>query len=318
VTAQPVAIKRLRSDRGDGRRFAREAAVLSAIEHPGVVRYLDSGLSDEGEPFLVMEWLEGEDLGARLERGPLSVGQAVALARQVAQALDAAHRRGVVHRDLKPANVFLVRGRLRAAKLVDFGLARGEQDDGVSVPGTVLGTPAYMAPEQVRGERTDARADVYALGGLLFSCLTGRPPFRGANPVALLATVLLDAAPHPRDYEPAVPEALDALVHRMLSKSPGKRPADGGAVLDALDAAGLLADPDLDADADLDTSLLPARAGTRSTEQLDTVALRPTRSRDDRSGSSSDSGSGPEWFRSAAPGGDTREVPAANKDEDER
>jgi eukaryotic-like serine/threonine-protein kinase len=236
TSGRMVAIKTLATG-GDVERFEREARVLSAIEHPGVVNYLEHGISAEGVPYLVMEWLAGEDLDAAVKRAPLSVVDTIQLARSLADALAAAHRSGIVHRDLKPANVFLVDGRVDRAKILDFGIARrsGHTDHQLTMPGTVLGTPAYMAPEQVRGENVDARADVYALGGLLFRCLTGRPPFGGAHAIAILAKVVMESPPRVAEARPEVPASLDALIVRMLSKDPNKRPRDADEVLRELE-----------------------------------------------------------------------------------
>jgi serine/threonine protein kinase len=175
-TGMTVAVKLLTEPRGDNLRFAREAEVLKSIDHPGVVRYL---AHDEtgGVPYLAMEWLDGVDLGERLGEATLGVEETLGVARRVADALAAAHRSGVVHRDIKPGNLFLVGGDLQTIKLLDFGVAYAPDDVQLTITGTMVGTPAYMSPEQVRGEGVDARADVYGLGAVLFRCLTGQPLF---------------------------------------------------------------------------------------------------------------------------------------------
>ncbi len=211
-------------------RFVREARVLASLDHPGIVRYLDAGETSERGAFLVMEWLAGHDLDERLLRGPLSVDEVIVLAKRLAEPLAAAHRRGIVHRDLKPANVLLVDGDVAAAKIIDFGLARREGDASLTAEGAVVGTPAYMAPEQIRGERVDARADVYALGALLFACLVGRPPFAGAHPIAVLAKAIVQPAPRASELRAGLLPALDVLIARLLAKDPDARPADGGEV----------------------------------------------------------------------------------------
>jgi hypothetical protein len=229
ATGATVAVKLL-PDGGDSARFAREAEVLSAIDHPGVVRYLAHGTTPDGGAYLAMEWLTGETLTTRLQEGTLSVPETLEVARGVAEALGAAHLRGVVHRDLKPGNLFLVGGRFDAIKLLDFGIARAPLDSGLTASGTVVGTPGYMAPEQVRGEPVDARADVYGVGAVLFYCLVGSPPFRGAHQLAVLAKVVLEPPPPIRDLRPDVPLDLEALVVRMLAKEPAVRPANGSAL----------------------------------------------------------------------------------------
>src|SRR5262249_36747203 len=148
------------------------------------------------QPYLAMEWLEGNDLAARLARGPLAVADSVALGVQVATALGALHKRRFLHRDLKPGNVFLVGGRLDQIKLLDFGLARMDTATRITDAGTLLGTMAYMAPEQAQGVvDLDARADVFALGCLLFECLTGETPFAAEHPTAILTRILFEATP---------------------------------------------------------------------------------------------------------------------------
>jgi eukaryotic-like serine/threonine-protein kinase len=231
-----VALKLLHGyDARAAERFANEASVLSQLAHPGIVGYVDHGATLEGQPFLAMEWIDGEDLGARLARGEgarLGVAASVALVRAVAAALGAAHAGGIVHRDLKPSNVMLVGGALDRVKVLDFGIARSAHATrALTATGVVMGTPGYMAPEQLRStRRVDARADVFALGALLYECLTGRPAFAGDHPLAILAKLLLEEAPRAGEIDPAVPPALDALLARMLAKDPDARPADAAAV----------------------------------------------------------------------------------------
>ncbi|UQA58184.1 serine/threonine-protein kinase [Polyangium aurulentum] len=236
ATGAIVAIKLLRDSQGDNAaRFVHEARVLASIEHPHVVRYVTHGFLRTGEPYLVMEWVEGERLDRRIAREGLRVDESIDLARRVASALAAAHARGVVHRDIKPINLVLEGGEVSRVKLLDFGIARrpGATTLGLTRTGSLLGTPGYMAPEQARGEREsiDARADVFSLGCVLFECLTGRPAFQGAHAMALLAKLLVEEVPRVQELRPEVPLALDELVARMLAKDPARRPADGAAVL---------------------------------------------------------------------------------------
>ena len=226
-------------------RFAREAQVLAELNHPAIVRYVAHGETAQGQPYLVMEWLEGEDLSQRLTRLRLSVRESLDVARRVAEALAAAHARGVVHRDVKPSNVLLVEGLPARAKLIDFGIVRRELTgmaptaQPMTRTGAVMGTVGYMSPEQAIGDKNlDARADVFALGCLLFQCLTGEPVFSGDHVVAVLAKGLREEAPRVRALRPELPAALDALVARMLSKDRAARPEHGAAVLTELVALG--------------------------------------------------------------------------------
>ena len=225
-----VAVKLLH-DATDPDRFVREARVLAAIDHPAVVRYVAHG-RDGDAPYLVMEWLDGEDLATRISRGPLTVVRAVALARRIAEGLGAAHRAGVVHRDVKPSNVFLPRGDLDSAKVLDFGVARWTSGASLRTStGVVLGTPQYLAPEQARGEAdVDARADVFALGCVLFECIVGRPAFAADHLVAVLAKVLFEDVPRLSALNGDASDALDALAARMTAKDRSARPPDGAAV----------------------------------------------------------------------------------------
>ena len=225
-SGETVALKILHgSTADDSDRLGREADALSAIAHPSVVRYVDHGRTADGELYLAMEWLEGETLADRLRRGPLEVGEALALGGRLADALAAAHARGVVHRDVKPMNVILAGGALDVPKLVDFGLAKLDRAKILTLPGVIMGTPAYMAPEQARGEQDiDARADIFALGCVLYECVSGHAPFRGEDPWAVLAKVLFEEPPPASEHRAAVPAALDTLLAEMLAKAAVDRP----------------------------------------------------------------------------------------------
>ncbi|WP_235879643.1 serine/threonine-protein kinase [Polyangium aurulentum] len=237
-TGEVVAIKVLREASADHvARFEREAQALARLTHPGIVRYVAHDTSPQGEPFLVMEWLSGEDLGRVLSRRRLTPAETVRLGMRVAAALGAAHAAGIVHRDLKPSNIFLPNGDLDDPRLLDFGIACLAGDTRITNTGIVLGTPFYMAPEQARshGEVTPA-ADVFSLGCVLFECLTGVPPFRAAHVIAVLAKLVFEDAPRAIDLCPEVPAWLDALLAQMLSKKPAERPQDGAAAHAALAA----------------------------------------------------------------------------------
>ncbi|WP_437970169.1 protein kinase [Sorangium sp. So ce260] len=237
----PVAIKVLREPTEEKRsRFAREARALAALSHPCIVQYVAHGTTPDGELYLVMEWLEGEDLGARLSRGRLEPAPALRLLVRVAEGLAFAHAHGVVHRDIKPQNLFLPGGEIERTTIVDFGLARlADATSSLTRTGATVGTPSFMAPEQVIGEgEVDARADIYSLGCVLFACLTGRPPFAAPHPLALLARVVFEEAPRPSALVPGLPRELDAFAARLLAKRPEERPA----ARDALDELRALAE----------------------------------------------------------------------------
>jgi tetratricopeptide (TPR) repeat protein/predicted Ser/Thr protein kinase len=236
-TGQQVACK-LSSEQGPAAqaRFTREAALLSALDHPGIVRLLDHG-DHQGSPYLILEWLDGSSLAAALEPGPFPPAEAIRVIQRAAEAAGEVHRKGFLHGDLSPANVMLVGPDRDRIVLIDFG---------VGLPGPSpedrWGTPGYMAPEQAAGEgQVDARADVFALGCLLFRCLVGRGPFVGATLAAILAKVLIEPVAPVSSLVPGVDPALDAVLARLLAKDPAERPPDGAAV--ARELAALTAAP---------------------------------------------------------------------------
>ncbi len=233
-----VALKVL--DRAAARhrdRFLREAEVLASVIHPAVIRYIAHGVLEGGAPFLVMQWVTGEDLGQRLERQSVTLEESLAIGGRVAAALGAAHQKGIVHRDVKPANILLPNGDPRLAILIDFGIARAGPAR-MTVPGGVLGTPGYMAPEQARGDAdVDERADVFSLGCVLFECVSGKAAFDGDSTMAILAKVILEPAPSLDIVHPGLPNGLGALVSRMLAKLRDDRPSNGMDVLRELEVA---------------------------------------------------------------------------------
>ncbi len=239
-TGSLVAIKvLLRVNDQAQRRFAREGRVLAELEHPNIVGYVEHGQTVDGVPFLAMEWVEGEDLERRLQRGRLSVSDAVRLVRTLAEALAVAHRRNIIHRDVKPSNLLLEGGELTRVRLADFGLVSvvSQATIALTMNGEAIGTPSYMAPEQVRGETgIGPRADVFALGAVLFECLVGRPAFEGQHVRAVLAKILFEEAPRVSWHRGDVSPALDILVATMLQRDPGRRPPDADAILTRLDA----------------------------------------------------------------------------------
>ena len=232
-----VALKTMSSlanDETARKRFWREARAAASVNHPNVCQIYEIG-EDAGELFIAMELLEGEALADRLQRGPLSVSAAVPIGLEILSALSALHARGIVHRDLKPSNVFLTPN---GVKLLDFGLARPESERSLSLgagltqTGIVIGTPRYMAPEQMTGEPIDARSDLFATGAILFEMLAGRPAFGGRNVVEILHATLHEQPPA-LTGSPAV-AAVDRVIRHALAKRPADRPASADGMAEEL------------------------------------------------------------------------------------
>lgn len=247
-----VAIKLLRpeavSDPDRTRRFLQEAKAASALTHPHIVTVHELGEDPKHGTWIAMELVDGESLRQRLERGRLPIGEALRVALEIARGLGAAHESGIVHRDVKPGNVMITKSGL--VKVLDFGLAklvgpeRGAADSvspTLSSPaatrlGVLLGTPAYMSPEQAEGRAVDARSDVFSLGAVLYEMLTGRRPFDGASELSLLSSILRDTPPRVRGLRPEVDPRLESLVDRCLAKDPASRPASARELVPELEA----------------------------------------------------------------------------------
>ncbi len=216
-------------------RFRREALVLSRLSHPGVATIFDFDVTN-GCEFLVMEYVAGGTLQARLEDGPLSLEEVLRLGTAIADALDNAHRHGFLHRDLKPGNVALTADG--HPKILDFGIALLLADDKaagrITQAGMIMGSVPYMSPEQLMGEDCDARTDIYALGAMLFEMLTGQRPFVKDRPEALMFSIISNAAPPVRSLRPDAPEALDRLVGECLRKDPAQRPTSAAHISQVL------------------------------------------------------------------------------------
>jgi serine/threonine-protein kinase len=228
-------------------RFQMEAKAAALIGHPGIVDVLDMGETDEGMPFIVMEYLEGVTLKSLLKRsGALTAPQAVAVLVPVLDALIAAHAAGVIHRDLKPANIFVCLKPTTAVKILDFGISKfSTGTSGITQTGTSMGTPAYMSPEQVRGDKTiGPQSDLYSIGAILYNLVSGHPPFEGESDLAVVARVLTDLHRPLADVRPDLPAKLSTICDRLLTKAPDKRPANAGQVKQALEA---VATPDSEA-----------------------------------------------------------------------
>jgi serine/threonine protein kinase len=245
-TNRPVALKLMQREATSGEieRFMREARTLSELRHPGIVSYVAHGVTSEGQPYLVMEWLEGEDLSDRLRRLRMTVPEVLILLRTAGAALQTAHQAGVVHRDVKPSNLFLRDGQLERTTLIDFGLARSVLGGRRSTQtGVVVGTPEYMSPEQARGDRLiGPSADIFSLGCVAFECLTGQPPFVSEHIASVLAKILFEEPPPLDAACPDAPEPLVKLFNRMLAKNPQARISDGTKLLEVLAEMGELPD----------------------------------------------------------------------------
>jgi serine/threonine protein kinase len=260
-----VALKLL-APHEDNARFEREARAVAALAHPNVTQLYDYGESDD-RPFMVLEYLPGGSLEDLLrEHGALPDGDTLRIGGEIAAGLAHAHARGVVHRDLKPSNVlFDDEGR---AKLADFGIARMAAGEGtLTEAGTVLGTAAYISPEQASGQPATAASDVYSFGVLLFRMLTGRLPFDSDDPLTLVIRHRDEPAPLVNDLRPDAPPLLAATADAALAKDPAARPPDGAALVDAL-SAGIVPTAIAETEA---TAVMPAAAPPRRRSRLGPV-----------------------------------------------
>lgn len=243
---QPVAIKLLHSSENPKalQRFTREAELLTELRHPGIVTYVAHGVAEAHQPFLAMEWLEGESLAQHLGRQALDTAQILIMFRRLVEALDAAHQRGIIHRDIKPSNLFLRSGRVEDVVLLDFGIARRIVPSQILTgDSALLGTPGYMAPEQASsGQEITPGADVFALGCVLYECLTGQPPFLAPSLAAVLSKLLFFEPPPLNSLRQDLPASWQRLVDGMLAKHPKQRLRDASSLRAAL---SMLADGSL-------------------------------------------------------------------------
>lgn len=240
-----VAIKVLRGNSAESsdalKRFQREARATSAVKHPGIVGVSDFGLTPDGRAYLVMDYLEGESLSHFLDRvGRMSIEDVIDITGQLCDALTVAHESGIVHRDLKPSNIMLVRGDEgeTLAKIVDFGLAKILDEDHqaslkITQTGDCFGSPLYMSPEQCMGKKVDHRCDIYALGCIIFECLTGNPPIVGTNAAETIAKHVQDR-PSPFPEGMNIPKEIKLIIYKALHKEPMWRPQTAMEIKDAM------------------------------------------------------------------------------------
>lgn len=238
IIDRPVALKLIRADLLDDEdrrdyvdRFNAEARAVGRFHHPNIVSVYDLSLHD-GNPFLVMEYIEGESLYQAIKRdGRFTTAIALEIMQQVLEALAAAHTGGIVHRDVKPANVMIAPGR--HVKMMDFGIARFDTSI-LTQPGTVIGTPRYMSPEQIMGKTVDARGDLFSAGVVLHEMLSGTPPFDGGSMIETMQKVLTSEPPDLSVYDSAISPRISSVVRKALAKEPSDRFQDAKAMAAAL------------------------------------------------------------------------------------
>src|SRR5690349_13746247 len=213
-------------------RFQREARTIARLEHRYILPVHDVG-EEDGIPYFVMRYTDGGDFGNLIAKGSLSVARAAAIVAQVAEALAYAHRQGIIHRDIKPANILI--GRDGDPLLTDFGIAKIYEDTlQLTGEGVMVGTPTYMAPEQLQGQPVDARADIYALGVVLYQALTGEPPFIAETPLAVALMHIHNPLRSPRQLNSIIPESIERIILRAMAKNPSDRFQTAGEMAEAL------------------------------------------------------------------------------------
>src|SRR6185436_2259530 len=286
VLGRRVAIKMLHSRRSADdlhfrARFLREARAVSALSHPHIATVHDYGETEDGDPYIVMELIKGETLGELMLTEKLNIARSIEIIKQVGAALGEAHRHGIIHRDIKPTNVAInERGHV---KVLDFGLAKqmALSDEETTDPerqtlvvthtreGVIVGTPLYLSPEQAMGNEVDARSDLFSLGGLLYECVAGKPPFFGKSPADICAKVMRDDPAPPSTLNPDIPTELDQLILKSLAKKPDARYQSAEEMIRDLESiqAHLLTDAH-----NTITRLIPAPVGTRPTGALATLS----------------------------------------------
>jgi tRNA A-37 threonylcarbamoyl transferase component Bud32 len=215
-------------------RFEREAKTIAALEHQAIVPVYDVG-EEDGQPYFVMRYMTGGSLSDTIAKGPMSLVAAAKLIERLAPALDDAHLKGIVHRDLKPGNILF--DRTGDPYVSDFGIAKITQSQTATVTGgAIIGTPAYMSPEQAQGEKVDGRSDVYAMGVILYEMLSGTQPYQATTPMAIVVKQITDPIPHILDANPGLPSAIETVIEKAMAKSPDERFSSAGELQAALSA----------------------------------------------------------------------------------
>ena len=280
TVAVKVLFPELARDEAFVERFRREARAAASLNHHNIVSVYDFG-QDEGSWFIVMEYVEGRNLRDVIRsEGPMDPARAADLGAEVAAALDAAHAQGIIHRDVKPANV-LIAADTGTVKVADFGIARAANArQGLTMPGTVLGTATYLSPEQAQGQAVDFRTDVYSLGMVIYEMLAGRPPFTGDTPVAVAYQQLSQTAPPPSTHNDRVPRALDAIVMKAMSKDRADRQTSAQEIREQLLAVDrAVGDPDATAaivpPAPVDATAVIAQGSTSVLPPVTAVTTEP-------------------------------------------
>jgi len=223
-------------------RFEREAKTIAGLEHQAIVPVYDVG-EEDGQPYFVMRYMTGGSLADTIAKGPMSLAAATKLIERLASALDDSHLKGIIHRDLKPANILF--DRSGDPYISDFGIAKITQSQTATVTGgAIVGTPAYMSPEQAQGEKVDGRSDVYALGVILYEMLSGTQPYQATTPMAIVVKHITDPIPHILDLRPGLPTAIESIIEKAMAKNPDERFGSAGELYTALNAvaSGLPAD----------------------------------------------------------------------------
>jgi serine/threonine protein kinase len=273
--AVKVLARRLAEDAESVERFRREARSAASLSHPNIVAVHDTGQTEDGDRFIVMEYVPGGTLKDPIrEKGPLPPGEAASVALQVARALAAAHARGVIHRDIKPQNVLLTGSG--EAKVADFGIARAAGSATLTGTGLGPGTARYVSPEQAKGEPVTPQSDLYSLGVVLYEMLTGELPFDAESPIGVAMKHINEVPRPPKQLLDSVPEWLDELTVRLLAKDPADRPAGAAALVEELESGGREIDGSTSARADAPTAALQCSPGP---SEFDGTAPYPPRER---------------------------------------